>query len=161
MKTHAKTNLLASSLQQRHMPGELFSYPLTPVQTPRHSHCPTPSPEPSLPPAFCFHRKQQLSDRNTQRNYFPNKVWSIYCRRACLCMCMHVNFVERGGGHERVVTWLAITHLLRDACTGWVSCQHFLGPLPPCHSAHVPNQTNTRVKWHTTPLKLYVYIYIL
>lgn len=139
-----KTNLLSSLLQQsqRHLPGELPSYPLTPTQTPRHSHCPIPSSKPSLPPAFYFHTKQQPSDRNMQRNYFPNKVWRIYCGRACLCMCMHAHFVRRGGEHEGVTTWLAITHLLRDACTRWVSCEHFLCHLPHCPSARVPNQTD-------------------
>lgn len=40
-----------------------------------------------IPPAFCFHRKRQISDRNTQRNYFPNEVCRIYHGRACSCMC--------------------------------------------------------------------------
>lgn len=51
VKAYAKADLLARLLQQRHVPAELCSYPLTPMQMLGQSHCSIPSPEPmSLQP---------------------------------------------------------------------------------------------------------------
>lgn len=46
VKAYAKADLLARLLQQRHVPAELCSYPLTPMQMPGPSHSPIPSAEP-------------------------------------------------------------------------------------------------------------------
>lgn len=87
MKAYAKADLLASLLQQSKTDARWT------VQLPVDTSADTGAFALSRylfrtkpPPAFCFHRKQQPSDRNTQRNYFTNEFWRIYHGRACSCM---------------------------------------------------------------------------
>lgn len=125
--------LQAYSSNQRQMPGELFSCPLTPVQIPGHSHCPIPSSEPSLLQPFASTESNNPQTEILREITLPmNFEGFIMEEHVCAW-----HFVGRGEEHKMAITWLMITHFLRDACTGWMSYQHFLSPLPHCPSAHV------------------------
>lgn len=90
MKTHAKTNVLASLLQQSQscMTGELFSYPLTPVQTPRHSHCPTPSLWAKSPSSLLLPQKATTLRKKYTEYTFQIKFGGfIMEERVCACEC--------------------------------------------------------------------------
>lgn len=141
MKTHAQTNLLASLLQQsqRHMPGEMYCYPLTATQTTRCSHCHTPSPETSrdlslLLPQKATTLRQKYTEKLLCKYTLEDLSWksvSVHVQAWALC---------RGGGREH--KWLLVPHLLKDAYTqdGWAVSTSS----PLCHT--VP-QLVSQTKW--------------
>lgn len=109
MKTHAQTNLLASLLQQsqRHMPGEMYCYPLTPTQTPRCSHCHTPSPETSrdlslLLPQKATTLRQKYTEKLLCKYTLEDLSWksvSVHVQARALC---------RGGEESTSGCWSLI-----------------------------------------------------
>lgn len=158
MKTHAQTNLLASLLQQsqRHMPGEMYCYPLTTTQTPRCSHCPNPSPETSRDLSLLLPQKA-----TTLRQKYTEKLLCKYTLEDLSWKSVSVHVQAWALCGERKRTRVAVGPSSSQGClyTGWMSCQHFLSPLPHCPSACVPNQTNTHGKWHMTLWKFHLFIY--
>lgn len=86
VKAYAKADLVANLLQQRTMPAELCSYPLTPMQMPGHSHCPISSLEPRfLQPFASTENKNPHTEISREITFQTNFVGFIMEEHVHVC----------------------------------------------------------------------------
>lgn len=154
VKVYAKADLLAGLLQQRHVPAELCSYPLTPMQIPGHSHCPIPSPELRFLQPFA-----STENKNPQTEIF----WEITFQMKFVGFIMeeHVHactLCGRGEEHKTTITRLMITESSQGCLYRMDELSVLPQPFATLSLSSCPNQRHTSVKYHVTPLKPNLYI---
>lgn len=142
--------LQAYSSNLRQMPGELFSYPLTPVQIPGHSHCPVPSSEPSLLQPFAStesnNPQTEILREITLPMNFEGFIMEENVRAWALC---------GKGRRAQNGNYMADDHSFSQGCLYRMEELSALPqPFATLSLSSCPNQRNMYIKWYMTPLKL-------